>query len=84
MEDETEILINGALAKLADLRPGERAAGTVRVARTENGNKRLIAISIHVDRAEVLVSPGATDESDAQKPSPSLSSSGDDSEEEQE
>ncbi len=46
---ETEIMINGAAATLADLRVGDRVRGQVRV--EKKGERRtLIALKIHVDR----------------------------------
>lgn len=46
---ETEILINGAAARLADLRVGDRARGEVRV--EKKGEPRVqTALKIHVDR----------------------------------
>jgi len=49
--DETEIMINGVVATLADLRQGDRVRGQVRVER--KGNKQdQIAMKIHVDRPE--------------------------------
>lgn len=48
---ETEIMINGAVAKLADLREGDRIRGDVRVD-TKKGKKRQVALKIYVDRPE--------------------------------
>jgi len=47
--EETEILINGAVAKLKDLREGERVHGEVRVEK-KGREKRQVAIKIYVDR----------------------------------
>ena len=47
---ETEILINGAVAKAVDLREGDRVRGQVRVEKTREGKKRT-ALKIFVDRA---------------------------------
>ncbi len=48
---ETEIMINGAVAKLADLREGDRIRGDVRVD-GKQGEKRQVALKIYVDRPE--------------------------------
>lgn len=56
--DETEILINGSLATLADVREGERAEGRVRV--TKEDDKRVFtALAVNIERGEVLSAPGA-------------------------
>lgn len=47
---ETEILINGAVARLADLREGDRVRGQVRVEKKGKERKQ-IALKIYVDRA---------------------------------
>ncbi|MCH7885178.1 MAG: hypothetical protein IIC01_07980 [Planctomycetes bacterium] len=50
---ETEIMINGAAATLADLRVGDRIRGQVRI--EKKGEQRIqIAVKIHVDRPEPL------------------------------
>lgn len=51
---ETEITINGVLAKLEDVREGERIRGEVRVER-QGGEKKQTVLKIYVDRA---TSPG--------------------------
>jgi len=48
---ETEILINGALAKLDDLRIGERVRGEVRIERKDR-SVEYVAVKIYVDRAD--------------------------------
>jgi hypothetical protein len=48
---ETEILVNGKPASLSDLKLGEPVSGEVRIERDSKG-KRLVALKIHVDRAE--------------------------------
>lgn len=48
---ETEIMINGAMAKLADLREGDRVRGEVRVDK-RSGEQTQTALKINVDRAE--------------------------------
>ncbi len=47
---ETEIMINGAIAKLTDLREGDRIRGEVRVDK-KNKKKTPTALKIYVDRA---------------------------------
>ena len=47
---ETEIMINGAIAKLTDLREGDRIRGEVRVDK-KNKQKTPTALKIYVDRA---------------------------------
>lgn len=50
---ETEIMINGAAATLADLRVGDRVRGQVRI--EKKGEQQIqIAVKIHVDRPEPL------------------------------
>lgn len=46
---ETEIMINGAIGKLQDLREGDRVRGEVRIEKTGK-EKRQIALKIYVDR----------------------------------
>ena len=46
---ETEIMINGAIAKLKDLREGDRVRGEVRIEKMGE-RKRQIALKIYVDR----------------------------------
>lgn len=46
---ETEIMINGAVAKLSDLRKGDRIRGEVRVHK-KGGTKTQTALRIYVDR----------------------------------
>lgn len=48
---ETEIMINGAISKLADLREGDRVRGEVRVEK-KRGEKIQTALKIYVDRAK--------------------------------
>lgn len=48
---ETEIMINGAIAKLSDLREGDRVRGEVRLER-KRGEKIQTALKIYVDRPE--------------------------------
>jgi len=49
---ETEIMINGALASLKDIREGERVRGEVRIEK-KGQERRQIALKIVVDRAEL-------------------------------
>ncbi|HRX85056.1 MAG TPA: hypothetical protein P5572_08565 [Phycisphaerae bacterium] len=65
VNDETEILINGSLASLEDVREGERAEGRVRVTRTDDRTE-LTALAVNIDRGEVLAAPGS-----GEKPAPS-------------
>jgi len=51
--DETEILINGALAAMADVKEGERAKGTIRVKQVDE-NLELTALRVEIKRAEPL------------------------------
>lgn len=48
---DTEIMINGALAKLADLRDGDRVKGKVRVDK-KDGLKTQTVLKLRVTRAE--------------------------------
>ena len=48
---ETEIMINGAIAKLSDLREGDRVRGQVRL-ENKQGEKIQTALKIYVDRPE--------------------------------
>ncbi len=47
--DETEIMINGVVAQLSDLRQGDRVRGQVRVEK-KGKTQDQIAMKIHVDR----------------------------------
>jgi len=48
---ETEIMINGAVAKLQDIREGEHVRGQVQIDK-KHKDRKPIAVSIHVDRAQ--------------------------------
>ena len=48
---ETEIMVNGAAAKLKDIREGDHVRGQVRIEK-KSKERRQIAVSIHVDRAQ--------------------------------
>lgn len=50
---ETEIMINGAVATLADIRVGEQVRGQARV-ETSGGERKQIALKIYVDRAKPI------------------------------
>ena len=50
---ETEIMINGAAAKLADVREGDRVRGEVRVEK-KGDRKYQTAIKIYIDRAKPI------------------------------
>ncbi|NOX59925.1 MAG: hypothetical protein GXP29_13860 [Planctomycetes bacterium] len=54
---ETEILINGSIAKLEDLKIGETAFGSVRIVEGPNDTKIITAAKVRVERAEVLKAP---------------------------
>lgn len=49
--EETEILLDGAAAKLKDLQEGERIRGQVRVEK-KGGQKNTVALKIQVERAK--------------------------------
>lgn len=55
---DTEILIDGALAKLEDVRVGERARGDISV-ETEGNKKVYVAIQVSIERGETIVSPAS-------------------------
>ncbi|MCB9849491.1 MAG: hypothetical protein H6817_02160 [Phycisphaerales bacterium] len=57
--DDTEILINGALGTMADARVGERAEGRIRATRND-GKTVLTALSVSIERGEVLSAPETT------------------------
>jgi hypothetical protein len=52
--DETEIFINGALARFGDVKEGERAKGTVRIEKQDGGQRLVTALRVHIKRAEVI------------------------------
>ena len=54
---ETEIMINGAIAGLKDLREGERVRGEVRIEK-KGGEKKRIALKIYVDRPKPVGTGG--------------------------
>lgn len=51
--DETEILINGALARLADIKEGERAEGSIRVTKSADATV-YTALRVQIKRADPL------------------------------
>ncbi len=54
---ETEILIDGTLATLADVREGERIRGEVRIDKV-NGQERKTVMKLHIERAKPIgISP---------------------------
>ena len=54
---ETEILINGAVASLSDIREGERVRGEVRI--VKNGEERTqVALKIYIDRPKPVGGAG--------------------------
>ncbi len=54
---DTEILINGAVAKLSDIREGEHVRGEVRIEK-KGGVKIQIVLKIHVERPKPVDSTG--------------------------
>ncbi len=54
---ETEIMINGAVAKLKHLRPGDRVRGDVRVEKAGDKTKRIV-LKIYVVRPKAGGGPG--------------------------
>ncbi|MFQ5591147.1 MAG: hypothetical protein ACE5HE_08300 [Phycisphaerae bacterium] len=54
---ETEVMINGVLARLEDIRVGERIRGEVRIAKKGTDDER-IALKIYVDRAQPVKAVG--------------------------
>jgi len=63
--DDTEIMINGALVGLDDVRVGETAKGTVRIERTEDDRPLFIALRVQIARQEALIAPDADSNADA-------------------
>lgn len=53
---ETEIMINGALAKLSELKVGERVRGQVRVTKHNNERKQVV-LKITAERTEMSKPP---------------------------
>ncbi len=62
---DTEILIDGALAKLQDVRVGEKAVGVVKIIK-EGDKREYVALRVSIDRAEPIVAPGARKETATQ------------------
>jgi len=58
--ENTEVQINGAIAKLTDVKVGENAEGHITVIKEDN-QRRLIADRVSIERAEALVAPKAKD-----------------------
>ena len=50
---ETEIIVNGVVAKLKDLHEGERIRGEVRIEK-KGGKKQQIVLKVYVDRPKPL------------------------------
>lgn len=61
--ENTEVKINGAIAKLTDVKVGENAEGHITVIKEDN-QRRLIADRVSIERAEPLVAPNAKGEPD--------------------
>lgn len=55
---DTEVKINGAIAKLTDVKVGENAEGHITVVKEDN-QRRFIADRVSIERAEALVAPKA-------------------------
>ncbi len=64
VDSETEILINGSLASISDLKIGEAASGSVRIVEKDKDQRIITAVKVRVERAEVLKAPGAGDSDD--------------------
>jgi hypothetical protein len=60
ISDDTEVMINGSLAKLTDVHEGERAEGRVRITR-KDGVTTFTALAVKIERGEVLAAPGTPD-----------------------
>lgn len=73
LTDETEVMINGVLARFEDVRVGETAEGTVLVEK-RNGERHFVATRVKVERAETLTAPGA--EQDPKPPTTHASTNG--------
>lgn len=55
LSDQTEVFINGAIAKLEDVKVGERAAGTVRIDRRADGDEDdFTALRVEIKRSAPL------------------------------
>lgn len=68
VNDDTEIMINGAIAKMTDVRVGETAVGAITIVKEDN-QRKLIATRVEVEREEALLAPTAregADESDGE------------------
>ncbi|MCA9252053.1 MAG: hypothetical protein R3E58_03780 [Phycisphaerae bacterium] len=64
VNDETEILINGSIASIKDLKIGETAFGSVRIVENDDDTKTITAVKVRVERAEVLKAPPAASGTD--------------------
>ena len=58
---DTEVKINGAIAKLTDVKVGENAEGHIKVVKEDN-QRRFIADRVSIERAEALVAPKSKDD----------------------
>ncbi|GJM27039.1 MAG: hypothetical protein DHS20C16_34540 [Phycisphaerae bacterium] len=63
VDNETEILINGSIASIKDLKVGETAFGSVRIVEKDDDTKVITAVKVRVERAEVLKAPSTKSES---------------------
>ena len=68
VDSETEILINGSIASIKDLKIGETAFGSVRIVEKDDDTKIITAVKVRVERAEVLKAPPVKSESDDKDP----------------
>lgn len=73
LTEETEVMINGVLAKFEDVRTGETAEGTVLVEKRD-GKRHFVATRVKIERAETLTAPGADGKTDS--PTTNSSSNG--------
>ncbi len=67
VDPETEILINGSIASIKDLKVGETAFGSVRVEEKGDDKKVITAVKVRVERAEVLRVPTAAGDEASKK-----------------
>ena len=71
VDSETEILINGSIASIRDLKVGETAFGSVRIVEKDDDTKIITAVKVRVERAEVLKAPPVKSESKGKDPAAS-------------
>jgi hypothetical protein len=56
---DTEIMINGALARLEDVRLGEKATGAVKIV-DDQRQKRYLAVRVRIERSDSVPASGPT------------------------